>query len=99
MQVPFSPILAYIRPIIKAKAAYHAIPAYGPQAIKATAIPTGASFPPYRQPIGGELPWSVTNLISRLAPNCRQPPRLRPWRASQPPMPHNAAFNTKSPAP
>lgn len=37
----FLPILAHIRPIIKAKAAHHAIPAYGPQAIKATQSPRG----------------------------------------------------------
>ena len=35
--------------------------AYGPQTIRATAIPTGPAIR-FCQPIGGELPWSGTNL-------------------------------------
>ena len=54
MQISFSPILAHIRPIIRAKAAHHAIPAYGPQAIKATQSPRGP-VPRIFQPIGGGL--------------------------------------------
>ncbi len=48
------------------------------------AIPTGPAIR-FCQPIGGELPWSGTNLIPRLAPSYRQPPSRQPWRATQPP--------------
>ena len=47
------------------------------------------------QPIGGELPWSGTNLWPRLAPSRRQPPSRQPWRATQPPSPQQRHFQYK----
>jgi len=69
MRISFSPILAHIRPIIKAKAAHHAIPAYGPQAIKATQSPRGQ--------LSGLASLPAGDCMERnqpYSPPCSQPP-------------------------
>ena len=57
----------------------------------------GDQLSPYRQPVGGELPWSGTNLWPRLMPSRRQPPSVRPWRATELPTPQQSHFQYKKP--
>ena len=53
-----------------------------PQTAERRQFPRGPAIR-FCQPIGGELPWSGTNLIPRPAPSRRPPPSCQPWRATQ----------------